>query len=140
MGKKTADTAEEIVKKWFEETYGKPPVRNPHKKGKGFDLQSEDGQVIIEVKGSQRRKLSEIQFRMLTDDEFKEAQSCQKKGKKYQLHLVTGIDNKNGTHKEHYVVEVDYVVQNGKSKIVYELPLGKKSVQQATKDGLIEII
>ena len=131
----TADKAKEKVKAYYKSKFNIELVKNPHKRNKGFDLQTPDETTIIEVKGSTKKKLSEVLFRMLTKDEFETVQKCKSENKKYELHLVIGIDTEQ---IEHYIIPADLILTTAVSAIVYSLPIRVRQFESLLSKGKIE--
>jgi len=131
----TANKAKEKVKAYYKSTLNMELAENPHKRKKGFDLQTPDGTTIIEVKGSMKKNLSEVLFRILTKDEFETVQKCKSENKKYELHLVIGIDSEQ---IEHYIIPADLVLTTAVPGIVYSLPIRVREFQTLLSEEKIQ--
>jgi hypothetical protein len=69
-----------------------------HKRGEGYDLT--DGNLYVEVKGSEKEKFNDFRP-YFTLDELKKTIE---KGKNYEIHILLGID-KSGKPKEYWVAD-----------------------------------
>ena len=131
----TANKAKEKVKAYYRSKFNVELLENLHKRKKGFDLQTPDETTIIEVKGSTKKNLSEVLFRMLTKDEFETVQKCKSQDKKYELHLVIGIDS---GRMEHYIIPADLILTTAVPGLVYSLPIRVRKFRSLLSKGKIQ--
>ncbi len=121
----TARKAEEYVYNYFKKKG--ITLLKANRAEKGFDFRTKDGKLFIEVKGSTAKKLSDVYFRYLTNGEYEKIKECLKNKKRYELHLVIGIDSDTIFH---YIVPGEFIIEKAKPEVSWALPVRKKEFQE----------
>ena len=122
----TAQQAEEYIKKYFKEKRHIELVKR--KKGeRGFDFRDDESKIFVEVKGTAKKKLSDVLFRYFTNAEYEKAKECLRNNKEYEIHLVVGI----GTESEkHYCIPAKVFIETAKPEIIWSLPIRVKEIEE----------
>ena len=120
MVNKTAKKAENHVKRYFRNNY---KLEGPGRGEAGFDFRDPKSRIFIEVKGSEKKKLSDVLFRSFSNAQYEKAKECLRNQKLYEIHLVLGI----GTQSvEHYCIPAKVFIEKAKPAISWSLPIRKE--------------
>ena len=88
----------------------------------GFDIRNQAETHFVEVKGTSKLTLKDIQFRYLTDKEHKKAKECVEKGRKYEVIVVADVGN-----RPHIVARLDakQILEIAKKETWWSVSLSK---------------
>ena len=100
------------------------------KKGEmGFDIRNTKSTHFIEVKGTLKRNIKEINFRYLTNEQHKKAESCILGKKIYQVFLVIGVNSK--FIKIARIYSAKEIISRSKKELWWRLPILKVQNNEA---------
>jgi len=71
--------------------------------------------------------LSDVLFRYLTNGEYEKVKECIRNKKRYELHLVIGIDS---SEISHYIVHAKFIIEKAKPEVAWLLPVRTKEFKE----------
>ena len=119
----TAKKAEKYIKRYFEKWRNIELIK-PKKGETGFDFRNDKSTVFIEVKGTSKKKLSDLPFRYFTNAQYEKAEKCLRNKKRYEIHLVCGVGTPS--KKDHYCIPAEVLTKRAKRETWWSLPIRKE--------------
>ena len=119
----TAQEAEQYIKRYFKEKRQIELIK-PGKGERGFDFRDDKSTIFVEVKGTKKKRLSDVLFRYFTNAEYEKAKECLRNNKQYEIHLVLGIGTQSVGH---YCIPAKVFIKRAEPEIRWSLPIRKET-------------